>query len=215
MICVSIAERSAEACLKALSGLDFAEIRMEGMNLTVEDIRTIFSQPLTLMATCRPGIMEDGQRRDLLINAIEAGARYVDIEAGSDSRYRQPIINTARAYGCRVIMSFHDYSKTPPLKTLKQIISLCFAEGADIAKIACKVHSERDNIRLLGLLDREKSEGELVVVGMGEQGRITRIVAPLLGSPFTYASLAEGKETAVGQVSKNKLENIMRLIRET
>ncbi|OPY67405.1 MAG: 3-dehydroquinate dehydratase [Syntrophorhabdus sp. PtaU1.Bin050] len=213
MICVSIAERSAEACLKALSGLDFAEIRMEGMNLTVEDIRTIFSQPLTLMATCRPGIMEDGQRRDLLINAIEAGARYVDIEAGSDSRYRQAIVDRARACGCQVIMSFHDYNKTPPLKTLKQIISLCFAEGADIAKIACKVHSERDNIRLLGLLDREKS-GELVVIGMGEQGRITRIVAPLLGSPFTYASLAEGKETGSGQVSKGKLENIMRLIRE-
>jgi len=213
MICVSIAERSAEACLKALSGLEIAEIRMEGMNLTVEDIRTIFSQPLTLMATCRPGIMEDGQRRDLLINAIEAGARYVDIEAGSDSRYRQAIVDRARACGCQVIMSFHDYNKTPPLKTLKQIISLCFAEGADIAKIACKVHSERDNIRLLGLLDREKS-GELVVIGMGEQGRITRIVAPLLGSPFTYASLAEGKETGSGQVSKGKLENIMRLIRE-
>jgi len=213
MICVSIAERSAEACLKALSGLEIAEIRMEGMNLTVEDIRTIFSQPLTLMATCRPGIMEDGQRRDLLINAIEAGARFVDIEAGSDSRYRQAIVDRARACGCQVIMSFHDYNKTPPLKTLKQIISLCFAEGADIAKIACKVHSERDNIRLLGLLDREKS-GELVVIGMGEQGRITRIVAPLLGSPFTYASLAEGKETGSGQVSKGKLENIMRLIRE-
>jgi len=213
MICVSIAERSAEACLKALSGLEIAEIRMEGMNVTVEDIRTILSQPLTLMATCRPGIMEDGQRRDLLINAIEAGARYVDIEAGSDSRYRQAIVDRARACGCQVIMSFHDYNKTPPLKTLKQIISLCFAEGADIAKIACKVHSERDNIRLLGLLDREKS-GELVVIGMGEQGRITRIVAPLLGSPFTYASLAEGKETGSGQVSKGKLENIMRLIRE-
>ena len=94
------------------------------------------------------------------------------------------------------------------------LLHLPGAEGADIAKIACKVHSERDNIRLLGLLDREKSGGELVVVGMGEQGRITRIVAPFLGSPFTYASLAEGKETAVGQVSKNKLENIMRLIRE-
>ncbi|OPY71647.1 MAG: 3-dehydroquinate dehydratase [Syntrophorhabdus sp. PtaU1.Bin002] len=214
MICVSIAERSTEACLKALSGLDFAEIRMEGMNLTLEDIRTIFSQSLTLMATCRPGILEDGQRRDLLISAIEAGARYVDIEAGSDSRYRQAIVDRARACGCQVVMSFHDYNRTPPLKTLKQIISLCFAEGADIAKIACKVHSERDNIRLLCLLDREKSGGELVVIGMGEQGRITRIVAPLLGSPFTYASLAEGKETASGQVSKNKLENIMRLIRE-
>ncbi|OPY81249.1 MAG: 3-dehydroquinate dehydratase [Syntrophorhabdus sp. PtaU1.Bin153] len=214
MICVSIAERTTETCLKALEGLDFAEIRMEGMDLTTEDIRTIFSQRLILMATCRPGVLEDGKRRGLLISAVEAGARYVDIEVGSDSRYRQPIVDAARAHGCQVVMSFHDYKKTPPLKTLKQIIALCFAEGGDVAKIACKVHSERDNARLLSLFDREKPGSDLVVVGMGEQGKITRIVAPFLGSPFTYASLAEGKETAAGQVSKNRLESIMRSIRE-
>ena len=47
---------------------------------------------------------------------------------------------------------------------------------------------------------------------MGNKGRITRIAAPLLGSPFTFASLSKGKETAEGQIEKDILEQMMRLL---
>ena len=74
------------------------------------------------------------------------------------------------------------------------------------------VHSSRDNARLLGLLDDSK---KIVVIGMGDKGRITRIAAPLLGSPFTFASLSKGKETAPGQIDKEKLEALLRNIAES
>ena len=47
---------------------------------------------------------------------------------------------------------------------------------------------------------------------MGNKGRITRVAAPLLGSPFTFASLSKGKETAEGQIEKDTLEQMMRLL---
>lgn len=211
MICVSIAERSAGACLKALAGLAFAEIRMDRMNLTVDDVRDVFSAGMDLIATCRPGAFSEDERKRLLVAAIEAGAAYVDIEADSDGSFKREIIEKARSRSCAVIVSFHDYEGTPEREDLLRIVSLCFESGGDIAKIACTVHSERDNARLLGLLD---SGRDIIVIGMGEKGRITRIVAPLLGSPFTYAAPARGRETADGQLDRETLEKYLKLLSE-
>jgi 3-dehydroquinate dehydratase-1 len=214
MICVSIAENSVDRCLKALNGLDLAEIRMEGMNLTRSDIQSIFSQPVKLIATCRPGFIPDEKRMEHLLDAIHAGASYVDVEIESDGFWKKEVIKTARRRGCQVIISFHDYEKTPGLEMLKGAISRCFSEGADIAKIACMVRSEQDNARLLGLLGRRKYKNKLIVIGMGEKGKITRIVAPFFGSLFSYASLSQGKETAEGQIAKKILEKITKGVRD-
>lgn len=211
MICVSIAERSAGACLKALAGLAFAEIRMDRMNLTVDDVRDVFSAGMDLIATCRPGAFSEDERKRLLVAAIEAGAAYVDIEADSDGSFKREIIEKARSRSCAVIVSFHDYEGTPEREELLSIVSLCFESGGDMAKIACTVNSGRDNARLLGLLD---SGRDIIVIGMGEKGRITRIVAPLLGSPFTYAAPARGRETADGQLDRETLEKYLKLLSE-
>jgi 3-dehydroquinate dehydratase type I len=73
------------------------------------------------------------------------------------------------------------------------------------------VVSLKDNARLLGLLNDTRP---VVVVGMGHKGRITRIAALLLGSPFTYASLAAGKETAEGQIDWKSLKEIYKRIKD-
>lgn len=154
LICVSIHELTAEACLYALKNLSFAEVRIDAMNAVIEDMRKIFSQPLTLIATFRPerpaaskGMTSDADtRKQFLVAAIDAGASYVDIEVESGSGYRREIIERARSKGCKVIISFHNYHKTPEADELAGITSRCFSEGADIAKIACKVNSERDSL---------------------------------------------------------------------
>jgi 3-dehydroquinate dehydratase-1 len=214
MICVSVDEQYDTNYLINLDKTYIVEVRMDRMMLSGEDIVEIFSRPAIFIATCRPGILSDLKRKEYLMAAIEAGAGYVDVEVESESDYMKEIIGKAREKSCKVIVSFHDYEKTPSERRLKDIILLCFAEGADIVKIACKANSIIDSARLLGLLGYEDYKGRLVVVGMGEKGRITRIVAPLLGSLFTYASHTEGRETAEGQIEKGRLENTMRLLNE-
>ncbi|MBA4390866.1 MAG: hypothetical protein C0399_07995 [Syntrophus sp. (in: bacteria)] len=222
LICVSIYEPTAETCLDALKNLAFAEVRIDAMNAAIEDMGKIFAQPLTLIATFRPdkpgtpkGKTPDADtRKRFLMAAIDAGASYVDIEIESDSAYRRDIINRARSKGCKVIISFHNFCKTPEAKELASITSRCFSEGADIAKIACKVNSGRDSLRLLNILDRDDYRGRTVVVGMGVQGRVTRVAAPLLGSPFTFASLSDGKKTAEGQIEKGTLEQILQVLND-
>lgn len=212
MICVSIAEPDVEKCIEALAGLEMAEIRLDKVKLGVGDarntaIKKIFSQPLKLIATCRPGSFSEEDREKIIIEAIEAGALFVDVEVEEKDEYKKKVVQKARARGCKVIISFHDYKKTPSAAELSQIVDWCFQSGADIAKIACMVHTDRDNARLLGLLDNEH---KMVVIGMGVKGKITRIVAPMLGSVFTFASLEKGKETAEGQMTKDELEQKIR-----
>lgn len=209
MICVSLAEPSVAACLAALKGLDFAEIRMDMMKLMLEEIPRLFSGNRVLIATCRPGGRSDEERKRLLMRAIASGATFVDVEIESETAYREEIVAKARSCGCRVIVSHHDYERTPERPALEACVSACFEAGADIAKIACMVRSDRENARLLALLDTDR---EIVVVGMGERGRVTRILAPLLGSPFTYASLSQGKETADGQIDRETLQELLRTV---
>jgi 3-dehydroquinate dehydratase-1 len=212
MICVSLAEPGLTECLAALEGLSFAEIRLDRMEgLSLEDVGTLFLRHKRLIATCTPGSLPDEARKERLLAAIGAGAAYVDVELESKEPYREEIIANAREQGCLVIISFHDHEKTPDRQALSAIVADAFQKGADIAKIACLVRSERDSARLLGLLD---DSGKIVVIGMGEKGRITRVVAPLLGSPFTFASLMEGRETARGQIDKATLERLMETLKE-
>ncbi|MFH1227897.1 MAG: type I 3-dehydroquinate dehydratase [Planctomycetota bacterium] len=208
MICVSIGELSVKKCLGALKGLNFAEIRIDKIRrFPAGSVPKIFSRPLRLIATCRPGILDDATRKRLLTDAIEAGAAFVDIEIESSKEYKKEIIEKAKAHRCKVIISFHNYIKMPKKAELNHIIKKSFKAGANIVKIACKVRSEKENAELLGLLD--STNKNVVVVGMGKKGIITRIIAPLLGSPFTYASVSKGKETAEGQLDKNTIKRIM------
>ncbi len=206
MICVSIAENTVERCLSSLEGIDFAEIRLDALKTDRAGVQSVFSRHRRLIATCRPREKSEEERKTLLITAIEAGAAYVDIEVESNDGYRKTIVRKAISNRCCVIMSYHNYQKTPSMEKLKQYVNLCFDSGAEIAKIACTSHSPRENARLLGLLQEDRP---VIPVGMGKKGAITRIVAPFLGSPFTYASRALGRETAPGQLDYVKLKNIM------
>ena len=207
MICVSIGDVTFEECLAALEKTEFAEIRIDTMAVDAEDIRTIFSRPKRLIATCRPGTKSDEERKALLSEAVAAGASYIDIEAEAGDAFKKNLVEKARKRGCRVIVSHHDFEKTPSRADLERIIERSFEDGADIVKIACRVLSHADNARLLGLLDGTRS---LIVLGMGPLGKISRIVAPFLGSPFTYASPVPGKETAEGQIDLETLREIFR-----
>jgi 3-dehydroquinate dehydratase type I len=41
---------------------------------------------------------------------------------------------------------------------------------------------------------------------MGKEGKISRIISPLVGSYLTYAALTKGKETAPGQITVSELK---------
>lgn len=100
-----------------------------------------------------------------------------------------------------VIISEHDFDKTPDRGALNGVVESAGRLGADIIKIAAMAHSREDVIRLLSFTKERKEH--LVTIAMGEMGNISRIVAPFFGSLFTYAFLNEA--VAPGQLSLGDL----------
>jgi len=207
MICLSLAEKSLHECLQALQRVKLAEIRLDLVKLSQHDIKKLFSQPKKLIATCRPQGPSDNRRKKKLLAAIRAGAAYVDVELQSKASFLRAIRDTARQKHCKLIISYHNSRQTPSRRKLLAIVSRCFKRGADLAKIACHVRHYRDNVLLLSLLSTNRP---LIIVGMGEKGRLTRLMAPLLGSAFTYAALDQTRLTAPGQLTLSEMRKFYR-----
>ena len=210
MICVALQESDVSNCLEILESVELAEIRIDLAQLSKDDVVTIFSESSSqLIATCRPDNYTDEERMDLLKVAISSGAAFVDIEIESKPEFTNELVAFAKQYNTTVIISYHNFEQTPSSAELAEIIKNCFDLGADIAKIATMVKSNQDNARLLSLYDTKK---KIVVLGMGQLGKITRLMAPYLGSPFTFASLDEASATAPGQITAFRLKQMLEQI---
>jgi 3-dehydroquinate dehydratase type I len=212
MICVCIADIDFQQCRMVLNDIEMAEIRLDLLNFSLAQVKEIFSMPIQLIATHRPGNISEEERKELLITAVEAGAAYVDMEIEAEAAFKEAVKQVCRKKGCKVIISYHNYEKTPSRKELETIVEQCFKDGADIAKVACQVNCEADAARILSIYDYDREnnkEKKIVAIGMGEKGKIIRLVAPLLGAPFTFAALSAGKETAPGQMDRHTLQDIL------
>lgn len=206
MICASIAEKDVNKCIEWLNSVEMAEIRIDLTEFDNNEIKKVFTHRKKMIATCRPGKIRDEDRLEMLKTAIESGASYVDIEYEASEDYKNHLIDFAHKHQCNVIISYYNSDKTPELDELEEIVHSCYAQGADVAKIATHVNVNRDNSKILSLY---KAPGRLVAIGIGDLGRISRIVAPFLGAEFTYASISEEKATTPGQISYDKLNHFI------
>ena len=210
MICVSIADVNAVEAKKIITENELCEVRMDKLKLGSDDIKSLFSTKGKTIATFRPSEdIDESARIESLILAIQSGAAYIDIEVETDDLFKSEIIQAAQKHKCSVIASYHDFTKTPVMRELEQILTWCFECGADIAKIACRVNSVEDNARLLSIYSLNKN---VISIGMGELGKITRIAATLLGAPFTYAAIDSTRKTAPGQIDTVSLKKIISMI---
>jgi 3-dehydroquinate dehydratase-1 len=211
MICVSISEKDVGKCLAIIEKADVSEIRLDLNEFGEEEIEKVFSCRKRLIATCRPLKYSPDRQMELLKLAIRSGATYVDIEYEAPDEYKQELIDYAHHHECYVILSYHNYEETPETEELETIMNSCFAQGCDVAKIVTLVRVNRDNSKILSLYSYP---GRLIAFGMGDLGRITRIVAPFLGAEFTYAAVDEGDQTAPGQIRYSMLKEFIASIQQ-
>ena len=219
MICTVIHNRTFENILGVLERCEMAEIRLDSCRLTSRQMEEIFSSDVPLVATCRiselmkndPSLQDDSMTvasREIkaaqiaekrLCQAIEAGARYVDVEIEAPKQMSKRVRNAAHENGTVFIRSCHDFEGTPSLDTLRALVVKCHYHGADMVKIATMSHSADDVERVLSLYDwcsdmqgtdmADLADGGLIAFCMGEEGRESRLECLRCGAPFTYAAL--------------------------
>ncbi|MDE5890106.1 MAG: type I 3-dehydroquinate dehydratase, partial [Bacteroidales bacterium] len=155
MICTTIQNKKLEQILDALETCEMAEIRLDRCPLSMEDIDVCFSSDVPLVATCRIGVIMENepslqvegmtpQSREIkaaqiaekrLCRAIEAGARYVDVEIEAPKQMSKRVRNVAHENGTVFIRSFHDFEDTGSFDELKEMVEKCRYHGADVVKI--------------------------------------------------------------------------------
>lgn len=149
------------------------------------------------------------QRFDILRTAARCGASFVDV----DWRHALDLGEVRGAGKCHRIVSRHETASTPAdLRALHNEIEQVLGEG-DLVKLVTHAQSCSDGLRMLAFV-REIGGG---VIGFcsGEDGSFTRVLAPIFGSPFTYAApaivpgLPEPPPTAPGQIRVNDLRAIL------
>jgi len=208
MICVSIAHMSGLS--DALdSGAGLLELRLDLIKEDPSKLFPLIPKATSSIVTCRPGVFSDARRVELLQAGMKLGADYVDIEIETSAGDMELLINSARLSGCKVIISYHDFQRTADREDLESIMLACYEKGGEIAKLVTQVNAPEDIRNLLSLYDLP---GKKVILGMGPQGRITRVMGPYLGAEFTFASTGGGRETAPGQLSVKQLNEIYKVI---
>ena len=224
MICTTIQNKNLAQIAQALEGCEMAEIRLDRCDLSLKDIEECFTSDVPLVATCRladlmatePSLQDESltpQSREIkaaqiaekrLCKAIEAGARYVDVEIEAPKQMSKRVRNVAHESGTVFIRSYHNFEGTDSLEALKAIVEKCFYHGADLVKVVTVAHGPEDVERVMSLY--ESADANLIAFCMGEAGCASRVECLRRGAPYTYAALSEAEAAAPGQMATEDMK---------
>lgn len=218
----------AQAAALCALPVDVAEWRMDhfdrvedgsAVEACLRDLRRTLGNKV-LLATFRSE-KEGGQRclpaecYTALNEAVIASgqADLLDVELFSGSEVVQRLIAAAHGAGMAVILSSHDFEKTPP--EAEMVSRLCRMQelGADILKLAVMPRSRRDVLTLLQATEEMytlHARRPLVTMSMGALGQITRACGEAFGSAMTFGAAAQC--SAPGQMDVNALEQVLTLL---
>lgn len=184
---------------------DLLELRLDRIgNPGESDLRSLIrSSPKPVIVTVHgPEAFGDfagttEERLELLHLAARSGAAFVDVD------YRLSL-DLGEVYGkCHRIVSRHELEGTPDdLEALHEELRAVLYEG-DVTKLVTHAACTEDGLRVLRHL--RTCGGGLIAFCSGAAGSFTRVLAPIFGSPFTYAAAKGGRETAPGQLRIEEL----------
>lgn len=145
----------------------------------------------------------DEERTQILRRLSQIKPAYMDLELG---RNWGGLVEELRGRGVRVIVSWHDFQKTPEYNELVKITLSCLEVG-DVAKVVTYANSLDDGLRVLSLYSRFPAN-RLVAFCMGGLGRVTRLLSAAAGAPVAYVSLP-GRATAEGQYTVEDMLSVL------
>ena len=199
-----------------LLGIDLVEARVDLLKEPTEKrVRTfldvVADYGFYAVSTVRP-VWEGGAFRgdeserlslfELLVKHPATGA--VDVELRSEIL---PEVRTmARQERKPLIVSYHDFEKTPGESEIEELFGKAVEAGADLVKLAFTGKSHDDAARVCSTLFKFKEPKVFMV--MGEAGKFTRVVGFSFGSLLTYTFF--GKPVAPGQIEAERLVSLLK-----
>ncbi|MDQ0092114.1 3-dehydroquinate dehydratase-1 [Paenibacillus anaericanus] len=137
----------------------------------------------------------------------------IDIELFNEEQAIKELIEVAHKHDVFVIISNHDFDKTPPRDEIVARLKRAQDLGGDIPKIAVMPTSPLDVLTLLEATYRMKeqyADRPIITMSMAGAGVISRIAGEVFGSALTFG--AANKASAPGQVAVGELRNVLSLL---
>jgi 3-dehydroquinate dehydratase type I len=222
VICIPIAAESTAAAIermeRAAALADCVELRID--RIPDADLeRLLRARRIPVIVTNRS--REEGgdftgtetERIAILKEAGGLGADYVDVEAATDPSLKAELRAALAGGATQLIVSWHDFSGTPPAEFLEAKLAACMADAPAIVKIVTRAGQAADCLRVLELIPRAQQMGQAIsAFCMGNAGKISRIMAPLIGSSITFVSLEPEEASAPGQLTIQQMREINRIM---
>ena len=137
----------------------------------------------------------------------------VDLELNLGEDFLRPLINKAKKEGVKVVLSNHDFKKTPSTKEMTARLVRMQELGADIPKIAVMPETKRDVLRLMETIlymQENYSQTPVIGISMGAKGMPSRVLGGWLGSAITFGVVEQS--SAPGQLSVHHLSQLLQLL---
>lgn len=211
-ICISVIGLTLESFLlqlkKAQNLSNFIELRVDFIqDISPEMLDVIATHTNKKSILCcrakRDGGKFDGtleEQNKILQVGNNLGFNYLDIDFDLANKI------TIQNKKSKFILSYHNFKKTPDFKELDSIAAHMSHFKPDVLKFAVMINTQTDVKTLFQLLINKKENENMIILGMGDQGKITRLLAPLLGGYLTFASLEEEKSES-GQIAFQAMKN--------
>ena len=143
----------------------------------------------------------EAQRLQTLSALCALNPDYLDLEFDVSEMYIQSIRNSHPAI--KIILSYHNFAETPA--DLPRLFQSIYQPNCYAYKISTQAQTTSDALRMLHLVFALRNQHRVIGICMGEKGQCTRILAPVVGSLFSYAYSDHAQTTAPGQLSLDEL----------
>jgi len=213
-ICVSILPKNGAEALRLIekaeiSHADFIEVRLDCLenHHRLADLAAHGKTPK--IATDKASRKEPAHRQ-MLLGAAKSGFEYVDVELSTPQL--KDLVKELKAIGAKPIVSFHKFVGSLGISELNSVLEREISSGAEVCKIVTTAKQVEDNLTTLNFTSTASSKTKVVCFCMGELGKVSRLLSPMFGGFFTFASLERGSETASGQMTIQEMNATYELL---
>ncbi len=220
-ICVSVLPKNVNEALALIgkaegAGADFVEVRFDCLEET-RNLGDLAKGTKIPLIAANKLVSERGffggnefERQQTLLAAAKSGFDYIDVDFLSpkcDETIRQ-----LTGLSAKCILSYHKFDGVLATPDLEKILNEQIDSGANVCKIVLTAKQTQDNLPILNFISSAATKTKLVCFCMGEAGKTSRLLSPVFGAFFTFASLENGSETAPGQMSIAEMKSAFKLL---